>query len=68
MRCLGLELAINMDIKVLKVIEDSNLVVMQVNIHSATQNTKLRRYRNTVWNSIELLDAFSIEAVKESRI
>ena len=60
---LGLELARDMGIKVLEVIGDSDLVVMQVKDKFSVRNGRLRRYIHAVWDSIELFDAFAIKEV-----
>jgi len=39
----------------------------QIKKKFATKNEKLRRYRNSVWDTIEIFDAFSIEAVPREK-
>jgi ribonuclease HI len=45
---IGLNLALDRNIKCLKVIGDSDLVVSQVNLKFATKNERLRKYRDSV--------------------
>lgn len=49
---LGLELARDMKIKMLRVIGDSDLVVMQIEDHFVAKNDKLKRYKHAVLDSI----------------
>lgn len=60
---LGLDMAREMKIKVLKVTDDFDSLVMQVRIQYAAINDRLKKYKHVVWNSIELFDAFSIVVV-----
>jgi len=53
----------HMGIKVLRFIGDYDLVVMQVKDQFATKNDRLGRYRNAMWDKIELFDALSIKIV-----
>jgi ribonuclease HI len=64
---IGLDLSLDKKIKCLRVIGDSDLVVSQIKNKFAPKNEKLRRYRNSVWDTIELFDAFSIEAVPREK-
>jgi ribonuclease HI len=45
---LGLELARDMKIKMLRVIGDSDLVVMQIEDHFVAKNDKLKRYKQNM--------------------
>jgi len=52
-----------MKIKMLRVIGDFDLVVMQVKGHFAVKNVRLKRYKHAMIDSIEYFDAFNIEVV-----
>jgi ribonuclease HI len=56
----GLNLAKDMGIKILKIQGDSNLVIMQVKNQFIVRMT-LKRYRNVVWDTMELFDVLSLE-------
>jgi hypothetical protein len=56
-----------MGIKILKLIGDSDLIMMQIKNQFGTKNIKLKRYRHVVWDSIQMFDAFSIEAVQREQ-
>jgi ribonuclease HI len=60
---LGTRIGRDMGIKVLEVIGDSDLVVLQVKNMYAAKNDRLKWYRHAVWDTIELFDAFSIKEV-----
>jgi len=60
---LGINLAIDMNIKNLHVKGDSDLIVSQVNRKFAIKNPRLKQYRDVVWDAIERFDNFSIEAI-----
>jgi ribonuclease HI len=45
---IGLNLALDRNIRHLKVIGDSDLIVSQVNLKFSTKNERLRRYRDSV--------------------
>jgi ribonuclease HI len=60
---IGLNLALDRNIRCLKVIGDSDLIVSQVNLKFAMKNERLRRYRDSVRDTMKLFDDFSIEAV-----
>lgn len=60
---LGLEIARDRKIKCLSVVGDSNLIVSQARNQFAAKKDRLRTYRNAVWDTIELFDAFSIKFV-----
>ncbi|XP_059075348.1 uncharacterized protein LOC131875285 [Cryptomeria japonica] len=64
---LGLGLAKEKGIKQLKAIGDVELVVKQVRKNYMVKNSHLKHYKNTVWDSIEFFDAFSIESVLRSK-
>jgi ribonuclease HI len=55
---IGLNLALDRNIKCLKVIGDSDLVVSQVKLKFAAKNERLRKYRDSVRDTIELFDDF----------
>jgi ribonuclease HI len=63
--CLGLELAREMGIKILKVIDDSDLIMMQIKNQFATKNIRLKRYRHAVWDSIAMSEAVPREHNKK---
>ena len=60
---LGLEIARDQKIKCLSVIGDSDLIVSQVKNQLAAKNNRLGDYRNIVWDTIEMFDAFAIQVV-----
>jgi ribonuclease HI len=60
---LGINLAIDMNIKNLHVKGDSDLIVSQVNKKFAAKNPRLKQYRDVVWDAIKRFDNFSIEAI-----
>jgi ribonuclease HI len=60
---LGLNLAKDMRIKILRIEGNSDLAIMQVKNLFACKNDRLNRYRNVVWDTMELFDALSLEAV-----
>ena len=60
---LGLEIDRNQKIKCPSVIGDSDLIVSQIKNQLAAKNNRLRDYRNVVWDTIEMFDAFAIRAV-----
>jgi ribonuclease HI len=66
----ALHLCLNMDkdmgIKILKIVGDSDLVVKQVKEQSICEDDRLKMYRITVWDVMELFDALSLEV--QSRI
>jgi ribonuclease HI len=64
---IGLDLALDRKIKCLRVIGDSDLVVSQVKKKFVAKNERLRKYRNSIWDTIELFDAFSIEVVPREK-
>jgi hypothetical protein len=51
---LGLELARGMKVKVLKVVDDFDLIIQLVRNQYATKNDIMKKYKNVVWDSIEL--------------
>jgi ribonuclease HI len=57
---LGLNLAKDLGINILKIIGDSDLVVSQVKGIFASKNERLKRYRNAVWDAMEWFDALSL--------
>ena len=59
----GLEITRDQKIKCLSVIGDSDLIVSQVKNQFAAKNNRLRDYRNVVWDTIEMFDAFAIQAI-----
>jgi hypothetical protein len=64
---IGLYLALDRNIKCLKVIGDFDLVVSQVKRKFATKNERLRIYRNLILDTIERFEAFSIEVVPRDK-
>jgi hypothetical protein len=52
-----------MMIKCFKVIGDSDLIVSQIKKVFANKNEILRRYINTILDTIEIFDAFEIKLV-----
>jgi ribonuclease HI len=61
--CIGLELALDMGIKCLQVMSDSDLIILQVKRQFSAKNERFKRYRNAVWDSIDLFEAFDIRVV-----
>ena len=57
---LGLRLAHKHEIKCLRVIGDSELIVSQVRNVYISKNKRLKQCQNAVWDMIELFDAFDI--------
>jgi ribonuclease HI len=53
----GLEIAKDMGIKIIIVKGDSDLVILQVKNKFACKSERLRRYRNAIWDTIEMFDA-----------
>jgi hypothetical protein len=45
----------------LKIQGDSDLVILQVKNQFACKNDRLKRYRNVVWDTMELFDVLSLE-------
>lgn len=64
---IGLDLSLDREIKCLHVIRDSDLVVSQIKKKFSAKNERLRRYRNLIWDTIELFDAFSIESIPREK-
>jgi ribonuclease HI len=60
---LGMNLAIDMNIKSLHVRGDSDLIVSQVNKNFTAKNPRLKQYRDVVWDAMKRFDNFSIEAI-----
>jgi ribonuclease HI len=60
---LGLEIAKDMGIEILNVKGDSDLVILQVKNKYACKSERLRRYRNAIWDVIELFDAMDLIAI-----
>jgi ribonuclease HI len=60
---LGLEIAKDMGIKIINVKGDSDLVILQVKNKFACKNERLKRYRNAIWDTIEMFDAMDIISV-----
>lgn len=63
---LGLKMAGKHGIKILLVYGDYELVVSQIRDKFITKNHTLKRYKNEVWDSIEVFDAFSITWIDRS--
>jgi len=60
---LGINLAIDMNIKNLHVKGDSNLIVSQVNSNFISKNTRLKKYRDVIWEAIKYFDNFWIDSI-----
>lgn len=60
---LGLDIAKDMQIKNLKIIGDSDLIISPVKGTFACKNERLKRYRNAVWGSLEFLESSTLEVV-----
>jgi ribonuclease HI len=60
---LGINLAIDMNIKNLHVKGDSDLIVSQVNRNFFAKNPRLKQYRDVFWDSLKRFENFSIEAI-----
>jgi ribonuclease HI len=60
---LGLEIAKDMGIKIINVKGDSDLVILQVKNKFACKSERLKRYRNAIWDTIEMFDAMDIISV-----
>jgi ribonuclease HI len=60
---LGINLAIDMNIKNLHVKGDFDQAVSQVNRKFTVKNPRLKQYRDVVWEAIKKFDNFSIEAI-----
>jgi ribonuclease HI len=60
---LGINLAIDMNIKTLHVKGDSDLIISQVNKKFTAKNPRLKQYRDVVWDAIKKFDNFSIESI-----
>lgn len=57
---LGLKVAASHGIKKMYVIGDSELIISQVKGIYISKNTRLKQYRNVVWDMIESFDTFGI--------
>ena len=60
---LGIAAVKEKGVKILKVRGDTELIVRQVRGQYSVKNHRLKNYWNRVWDEIEGLDAFSIEAI-----
>ena len=60
---LGIVIAKERGIKILKAQGDAKLIVRQIKGQYSVKNHKLKNYRNRVWDEIEDLDTFSITVV-----
>jgi hypothetical protein len=60
---IGLKLALDSSIRCLKFIGDYDLIVSQVNLKFGTKNERLRRYKDSVQDTIKIFDEFLIEAI-----
>jgi hypothetical protein len=54
--------------KSLKIVWDSNLVIMQVKDQFVCKNARLKRYRNTIWDKMEFLLGFTKPSLSTSLI
>jgi ribonuclease HI len=64
---IGFNLALNRNIKCLKVTGDSNMVFSQVKLKFVAKNVRLRKYRDSVRDTIELFDVFSINVIPKEK-
>jgi ribonuclease HI len=60
---IGINLAIDMKIKTLHVKGDYDLIASQVNKKFAARNSRLKQYRDVVWDAINKFDNFSNEVI-----
>ena len=60
---LGIYIAKKLGVRILKAQGDAELIVKQVWSQYFVKNPPLRNYKNRVWDEIEGLDAFSIQAI-----
>lgn len=51
----------------LVVLGDSELVVSQVKSKYVAKHKRLKKYRNYVWDTVDLFDAFSMEWIDRSK-
>jgi ribonuclease HI len=64
---IGLNLALDRNIRCLKVIGDSDLIVSQVNLKFSMKNERLRRYRDSVRDTIKFLMTFQLKSFLEKK-
>lgn len=64
---LGLQVTIKHGIKMLRVLGDFELVVSKIREKYESKNKRLKKYKNVVWDYIEMFDTFSIEWVERSK-
>lgn len=57
---LGFNLAVKHEIKLLSVFGDSELIVSEVRSKYPSKQQTLKKYKNTVWTSIECLMLFQL--------
>ncbi|XP_059076478.1 uncharacterized protein LOC131875815 [Cryptomeria japonica] len=62
----GLNVATKHGIKLLSVFGDSELVISQIKQKYASKHLRLKQYRDAVWDTIELFDAFQISWIDRS--
>ena len=60
---LGLNLAIDMDIKTLHIRGDQDLIISQVNKKFTAKTPRLKEYKDTVWDTIMKFDNFCFEYI-----
>jgi ribonuclease HI len=60
---IGINLAIDMNIKTLHVKGDYDLIISQFNKKFTTKIPRLKQYRDVTWDSIKKFEIFSIEAI-----
>jgi ribonuclease HI len=60
---LDLEIAKDMGIKILNIKGDSYLVILQVKNKYACKSDWLKRYRNAIWDTIQLFDAIDLISI-----
>lgn len=59
----SLELAKDLNIKMLSIKGDSDLVIIQTKNQFACKNDRLKKYHNVVWDNMEYFDAFDLQTI-----
>jgi len=60
---LGLEIAKDMGIKILNIKGNSDLVILQVKNKYACKSERLKKYKNAIWDTIELFDVIDLISI-----
>jgi ribonuclease HI len=60
---LGLEISKDMGIKALNIKGDSDLVILQVKNKFACKSERLKKYRNAIWDTMEMFDALDLISI-----